>query len=312
MAYFQNPFLTEFRGNWVLADRQYSMAFVCPPNTGRSDLLVNAWNPPSGDPQEVYDLSGNDADGNSKAILNVRMSSSGTFDHWANVSVDLTSNTYANLNPAPTASAIRPDQIVAIINADPTFSSFFTASLQKSQSGNNTRLVIRQKQDTLRMKFFVLNGQAETVLGFNARAGVAQLPVYFAKCKVWGGDMTDRTDGTNALVLLDPSNSGGSLDVDNAVIDNAVNAKGVSLDLDSNTMKEDWEMLGGRASGLFTFQKLTVDGSDRITQIIEYPAGAIAGDFARKINYTYTASNTNPSQVTEVPYVLTDSDLVTP
>jgi hypothetical protein len=312
MAYFQNPFLTEFRGNWVLGDRQYSVAFVCPPNTGRSDLLVNAWNPPSGDPQEVYDLSGNDADGNPKAILNVRMSTSGTFDHWANVSVDLINNTYANLNPAPTASAIRPDQIVAIINADPTFSSFFTASLHKSQSGNNTRLVIRQKQDTLRMKFFVLNGQAEEVLGFNARAGVAQLPVYFAKCKVWGGDMTDRTDGTNALVLLDPSNSGGSLNVDNAVIDNAVDERGNSFGFDSTTMKEDWELLGGRVSGLFTFQKLTVDGSDRITQIIEYPAGAVAGDFARKINYTYTSSNTNPSQVTEVPYVLTDGDLVTP
>jgi hypothetical protein len=57
---------------------------------------------------------------------------------------------------------------------------------------------------------------------------------------------------------------------------------------------------------------LTVDGSDRITQIIEYPAGAVEGDFARKINYTYTSANTNPSTITEIPYVLTDSDLVNP
>jgi hypothetical protein len=77
-------------------------------------------------------------------------------------------------------------------------------------------------------------------------------------------------------------------------------------------MKEDWQLLRGRSSGLFTFQKLTVDGSDRITQIIEYPAGALAGDFARKINYTYNGSNTNPSKVTEIPYVLADGDLVTP
>jgi len=311
MAYFQNPFPVEFRGNWVLGDRQYSIAFVCPPNAGRSEQLVNAWNPPSGNP-EVYDLSGNDADGNSRSNLSIRMSTSGTFDHWANIIVDLTDNSNANLSPVPSSSAIMPSEIVSILNADPTFSSYFTASLAKSQSGLNTRIVIRQKQDALRMKFFVLNGGAEEVLGFNARAAVAQLPTYFAKCKVWGGDMADRLDGTNALVLLDPSNSGGSLSVDDDIIDNAVDNKGNSLNLDSSTMKEDWELLNGRASGLFTFQKLTVDGSDRITQIIEYPAGAIVGDFARKINYTYTSSNTNPSKVTEVPHVLTDSDLVTP
>ena len=77
-------------------------------------------------------------------------------------------------------------------------------------------------------------------------------------------------------------------------------------------MKEDWELLRGRASGLFTFQKMTVDSSDRITQIIEYPAGAVAGDFARKIQYVYSGSNTNPIQVTEIPHVLQDGDLVTP
>jgi hypothetical protein len=49
-----------------------------------------------------------------------------------------------------------------------------------------------------------------------------------------------------------------------------------------------------------------------LTQIIEYPAGAVAGDFARKINYTYSGGNTNPSKVTEVPYVLSNGDLVTP
>ena len=312
MAYFQNPFLTEFRGNWVLGDRQYSITFVCPPNNGRSDLLVNAWNPPTGDEIEVYDLSGNDADGNPKNTLNVRMSTGGTFDHWANISVDLTSNTYANLNPAPTESEIRPDQIVSIINSDPIFSSFFTASLHQSQSGKNTRLVLRQKQDALRVKFFVLNGQAETVLGFNARARVVQMPSYFAKCKVWGGDMTARTDGTNALVLLDPDNLGGALIVDNDIIDNAVDAKGDSLELDSTTMQEDWELVAGRASGLFTFKSLTIDADDRITEVIEYPAGAIIGDLGRKIQYTYTSTNTNPDQITEIPYTLTGGDLVTP
>lgn len=311
MAYFQNPFPSEFRGNWVLGDRQYSLTFVCPPNAGRSETTVSAWSLPSGAP-EVYNLSGNDGDGDSKAILNFRMSISGTFDHWANISVDLTDNTNASLNPAPTASAMKPSEIVAILNADPTFSSYFTASLSKFSNGSNTRIVIRQNQDALRMKFFVLNNQAETVLGFNARAGLAEMPSYFAKCKAWGGNMTERIDGTYALVLLDPSNSGGSSVVDNNLIDNATDAKGVSLGLNSNTTKADWELLSGRASGLFTFKKLTVDGSNRITQIIEYPAGAIVGDLAKKTQYTYTGSKTNPDKITEIPYTLASGDLVAP
>ena len=311
MAYFQNPFPSEFRGNWVLGDRQYSLTFVCPPNNGRSETLVTAWNSPTGSP-EAYDLSGNDADGGSKAILNLRMSISGTFDHWANISVDLTNNSNANISPAPTASAMKPHEIVSILNTDPIFSSYFTASLSKSQNGLNNKIIIRQNQDALRMKFFVLNGQAESVLGFNARAGVAELPNYFSKCKAWGGDMSERIDGTYALVLLDPSNSGGTSSVDNDVVDNAVDQKGVSLNLDSNTKKSDWEFLEGRASGLFTFQKITVDGSDRITQVIEYPAGSVVGDLARKIQYQYSGSNKNPSKVTEVPYVLASGDLVTP
>jgi hypothetical protein len=81
--------------------------------------------------------------------------------------------------------------------------------------------------------------------------------------------------------------------------------------LDYTAMKEDYELLGGR-SGLFTFKKITVDGSNRITQIIEYPSGAVTGDFAKKTNYTYTSANTNPDQITEIPYQLTANDLVTP
>jgi hypothetical protein len=124
--------------------------------------------------------------------------------------------------------------------------------------------------------------------------------------------MSDRVDGTYALVLLDPSNSGGSSAVDDGVIDNATDNKGNPAGFDSNSTKEDWELVGGRASGLFTFKKLTIDGSDRITQVIEYPAGAVVGDLARKIQYQYSGANKNPSQVTEIPYILASGDLVTP
>ena len=311
MTYFQNPFAAEFRGNWVIGDRQYSMTFVCPCNAGRSDEIISNWKRPSG---AYYDLSGTDSDGNLKSILSIRLTVNGGFQDWTTIEVDLTDNTNANLNPAPVDSSMKSSQIVAILNANPTFSSYFSASFgsfdQYDNYNNNIR--ISQKFPTSRMKYFVTNTGAEEVLGFNAKAGVAELPSYFVRSKVFGGDMTVPMDGTNILVELSPSNSGGSSSIDNDIIDKACDAKGISLGLDSNSMKADWELLRGRASGLFTFQNITVDESDRITQIIEYPAGAVVGDFCRKINYSYTNSNTNPSVVTEVPHVLMESDLITP
>lgn len=307
MSYFQNPFSSEFRGSWVLGDRQHSLTFSCPANTGRSDELISAWN----EPLNTYDLSGNDLDGNSKNILTIRFTAnSGAF--WSNMELDLTDNANAGLDPAPVSSQMRPSQILSILNSNPSFNSYFTAVLDKFESGKNNRIVIKQKFSNARMKFFVLNGGAEEVLGFNYKAGVAELPTYFKKYKVWGGDMSYPTDGTNAIVELDPSNSGGSSLIDNEIIDRAVNYKGVLLGLNSSEMKEDYQLLAGRASGLFTFQKITVDENDRITQIIEYPAGASVGDLGRKINYTYENSNANPSSVTEIPYTLEISDLLTP
>jgi hypothetical protein len=311
MTYFQNPFASEFRGNWVIGDRQYSMSFVCPCNAGRSDEIVSNWKNPL---VPYYDLSGNDSDGNPKSVLSIRLTVNGGFQDWTTIEIDLADNAYANLDPAPSANSIKSNQIVAILNAHPTFSSYFLASFGSFDQYDNYKNNIRisQKFPTSRMKYFIVNTGAEEVLGFNAKAGVAELPSYFARSKVFGGDMTLPMDGINILVELSPSNSGGTSVIDDNIIDNALDAKGVLLGFNSNSMKADWELLKGRASGAFTFQKLTVDGSDRITQIIEYPAGAVVGDFARKINYTYTSSNTNPNKVTEIPHVLTEGDLVTP
>jgi hypothetical protein len=309
MSYFQNPFPAEFRGNWILGDRQHSLTFICPPNSGRSEELITTWNKPN---NGFYDLSGNDSDENSKSILKIRMSINGSYHEWVNLEIDVTENTNAGLNPAPVASAITPNQIVSILNSNSNFSSYFIASVDSFDQVLNNKIVIKQKYPTCRMRYFVVNGGAEEVLGFNSRAGVAEMPSYFKRHKVWGGDMAYPTEGTNAIVELDPSNSGGSSNVDNNIIDNAVNNKGVSLRFSSESVRQDYELLEGRASGLFTFQKITVDGSDRITQIIEYPAGAKVGDFARKIMYSYTGSNSNPTTVMEVPIVLQNSDIINP
>lgn len=308
MTYFQNPFPSEFRGNWVLGDRQHSLTFICASNAGRTEDLVSSWNEPN---SGIYDLSGSDADGNSTNILSIRFNiNNNTF--WSNMEIDLTDNTNAGLSPVPVDSEMKPFQIVSILNSDPSFSSYFEANLEKFSSGDVHRIAIKQKFSNNRMKFFIINGRAEEVLGFNARAGIAELPSYFRKYKVYGGDMSYPIDDTYALVELSPSNSGGTSIVDDNLIDSALDAKGNSLSLDSSSMKKDYEFLEGRASGLYTFQKMTLDVNDRITQIIEYPAGASVGDLARKINYTYSGTNKSPDTVTEIPYVIESSDLLSP
>ena len=95
------------------------------------------------------------------------------------------------------------------------------------------------------------------------------------------------------------------------MINNAVDQHNKSLGLLGATVRSDYQLLEGK-SGLFIFQKVTVDGSDRITQIIEYSAGAVTGDLAKKITYSYTSSNKNYDKQIEIPYVLASGDLVTP
>lgn len=290
MSFFQNPLSCDFLGNWILGDRKFSQEFRCPSNKGRSDEAVTVWaNPP-------YDLSGNDSDGNSTDTLVLKFALT-DLKTWYECSVDITAS-------AASSSAVTPAEIVTALNADDTFSSYFVASLGSFSNMDRTRLLITQKKPAIQFRFFVVNGRAEEVLKFNKRAGVAELPTYFERHVV--GNHTTYPDGQSMLVALDVGNN-----VDAAVVDNATDANGNVLGYDSGTVQEDYQLLKGR-SGIFTFQKLTVDSSDRITQIIEYHAGAIEGDLARKISYTYTGAKTKPDQITEVPYTLTSGDLVTP
>lgn len=280
MSFFQNPFNFDFRGNWILGDRQQALVFECPRNSGRSEDMVMAWN------EGPYDLSGNDADGNDSSILSIKFTIDMEYKKWATSSFNLGNG-----------AATTVDTVVSTLNGDANFSNFFVATKE------NNKLFVRQKLGTHRFRFFVVNGGAEEKIKFNARAGVAELPTYFSRHTV-GNDSF--TDCNQCLVFLDVGD-----DVPADIVDNAVDAKGVSLGLNSGTVREDWQMLAGR-SGIFHFQKIIVDGSDRITQIIEYPAGAGVGSLARKIKYTYTSSNTKPTNIFEIPYTLESGDLITP
>lgn len=289
MPFYQNPFTQEFEGNWVLADRHHMPKFVVPPNRGRGDEIVTVHT------QGPYNLSGNDDDDNPKNVLKIRFAlAANDFKNWTTLSCTITASSLA---------ATTPEEIAGSLNNNAEFSGWFQAVLVNKFDSTNFRLEIKSKQDGTKLKFYILNGQAETVLLFNKKAGVAEIPSYFSRHTV---DNDAFEDSVNQLVYLDVDNN----NVDAKVVDNAVDGKGNSLNLDSSTVRADYLMLEGR-SGQYTFKKNTVDGSDRITQIIEYHAGAKVGDLARLTKYTYTGTNKNPDQATEEPYVLTSSDIVT-
>jgi hypothetical protein len=273
MAFFQNVFDQEYQGYLVLSDRKLSPTFKVSPNKNLQSNQV-AWN------HGPYDFS-------SSGLLEFNFSWDSEFRNWSNVSIDV-----AGVVPSSTSAL----EVVGKLNSDPFFSSVFLAKVVQVE-GSDSVGVMKNPSKKQAVKMYFGNHGAETKLGFNKRAGVAELPEYFARHTI--ENRTHYDDSVGMLIQLDESDTD-----DRAIIEAA--------GFDPSHMKADWELLRGRAPGLFTFKKLTVDGSDRITQIIEYPAGALEGDFARKINYTYSGSNTNPSKVTEIPHVLTNGDLVTP
>lgn len=300
MSFFQNLFLEEFRGNWVLGDRQHIPTFVCPPNHGRGTDSVTAWK------EGPYDLSVNDADGNARG--NLVLVYTVDFKNWAELSINI-----AGATPATTT----PEEVITALNSNEIFAGLFEANSQQKFSSGATRIFIRQKLGSTRLKFYVQNGRAEEAIAFNYKAGVVEMPSYFMRHTV--GKNTSNvpyavafSDGLNALVYLNEAGWAAEGDtVAGDVIYHAVDQRGKSLGFDPTAVQDDYELLKGR-SGIFNFQKVTVDVSDRITQIIEYPTGAQVGDFARKVIYTYTGANTNPSEIMELPHVLVAADLITP
>lgn len=283
MTFFQNPFTQDFEGNLLLADRQHIPKFVVKGNTGRGvDHVISYGVAP-------FDLSGNDADGGAHVALRINFTVDGS--NWVAIEIPMI---------AVDLSAVTVYEVVSTLNADTRFASYFVAST--TPSGN---VKITQKKSPDRFRFYISNQFAEEVLLFNKKAGINEVPSYFNRHTV--DNTSNFTDGAGLLIEL---NVAGSV-VDANVVDNAVDVRNNSLGFDSSSPKNDWEMLEGK-SGLFMFQKQTVDGSGRVTETIEYHAGAKVGDLAKKTKYTYTGAFTNPDQMTQEPYVLTSGDLVTP
>ena len=282
MSYFQNVFKQDIILPILLADNQYSPNFKIGLNSGRGDENLLSWKEPP------YDLSGNDADGDSNNTLTIGFAIDPAFKNWSYISINIATG-------AASASAVTPEEIVENLNGSATFADRFTAEVGKFKSGKS-RVIITQTMPVHRLRSYIVRGRAETKLDFNQKAPVKELPSFFERHTI-DNRFVDGSLGN--LILLNPSSS----DVDVNIIDAA--------GLDSGVVQADWQLFGG-CSGLFTFKKQTVDGSNRITAIIEYPAGAVAGDFAKRTTYTYSGVQTSPLTIAEVPYVLQSGDLITP
>jgi hypothetical protein len=286
MPFFQNVFTNDFIGTWVLADRQHSPDFNCGRNYGRGDevVIVHA--------KESYNLSGNDADGVAKALLTLSFAMNDP-NTWVDLAITIS---------AASLAAVKASEIKTSLDANATFADFFATTLEVFEDDKTPRLMIRQRKPVTQFRFYIKNTGAETILKFNKFAGVAELPSYFARHTI--ANKATYPDGIGHLIQL------GTTGVDANVITNAVDNKGISRNYTASA-QADYLLLRGK-SGLFMHYKYTIDGSNRITQIIEYPAGALAGDLAKKTTMSYTAANTNPTLKAEVPYALQSADLITP
>lgn len=270
MAFFQNLFNQEFRGNWVLGDRQQSLTFSCPANRNTPEYQL-AYND---GPWDLSTVGG---------VLTINYAIDKNLQNYTVLNIDIT---------GAVASSTSPQEVAEILNNNSTFNSMFLAEITPSRLS----ILIKTKTGVL-VKTWIANTGAERSLRFNKHAGVAELPSYFEKHTI--ENRLNYPDSAGQLIKLDETDT----TIDAPIIEEA--------GFDPSSIREDWELIRGR-SGLFTFKKITVDGSNRTTQIIEYPAGALEGDLARKINYKYSGANTNPSEVTEIPYVLGAGDLITP
>jgi hypothetical protein len=275
MPFFQNPFDSEFRGTLILGDNKFVLTFAVPPNKNNHDAMV-AWN------TEPYDFS-------VVTTLVLNYAYDVEFKNYSPLSINV-----AGVTPAVTTAA----EVVALLNANAIFADMFIASTTKfTGPGPNTVLIKAKSGRPKQMvRMYIDNPGAEQSLGFNKKAGVNEIPTYFSRHTIENRFVFP--DSVGMLVELDTSDA-----VDQAIITEA--------GFDYSTPLADWQMLTGR-SEVFTFRKITQDGSGRITEVIEYPAGAIEGWLAKKSLYVYTGASTTPDQITEEPYILTTGDLVTP
>lgn len=227
MPFFLNVFDSDFTGVLALDDRQYSLDFKIKANVN-TQTWMTAWN------LEPYPLNGTDTFGNTNNTLTFNYS----FDdghHYAALAI--------NVNPTgPVQYAADPNNVMAFeivnaLNANPTFQALYLAYVTQEKNpgkgisagvienipnwGGTQGLLnwiviksVRRQIDT--WKSYISNTGAEQVLQFNKRAGVAELPSYFARHTIANANIYPDSNAT--LIQLTPT---GGTNYDTTIITNA-------------------------------------------------------------------------------------------
>ena len=273
MPFFMNVYDFEFRGSLLSADRQYQQTFKIKANTNRSDYIL------SGN-TEPYDFS-------SETDLTISFCYDVEQVNYANVTIDISGST---------ASATTAAEVVTALNADNLFSTFFTASVFKTNiigvTGN--KVLIKSKKPKSNFKAHVVNSSAEGFIQFNKFAPIQELPTYFERYDI--AKRFNFTDlGSERIVLLDTSNT---IEAD------YIDAAGFNYSAPS----ADWQLLKG-CNDQYMFTK-KVYTSGLVSAEIKYPAGASEGDAAFKTTYQYTGSSL--IGICEIPHIIASGDLITP
>lgn len=211
MSFFQNVFVEDFIG-----DRHLYLNFEIPANRGRGDIVVSSYG------NAPFNLSGNDAEGDSNNILGIGFAIDREHKLWTYINVDVTSE-------AISSASVSIAEIVASLNSDVYFSERFEAI------DNKNSVHIRQKLQSVNMKFYILNNRAETKLKFNERAGIAEMHSNFEDHLI---DNRFEDFSLGMLIKLDPANA-----VDAAIISGAKDKYGKSLGLNPSAPESDADLL---------------------------------------------------------------------
>jgi hypothetical protein len=263
-----NIFDSEFRGSLFTGDRRLQSNYKIKANTNRSDYIMAGNLSP-------FDLSGGSSLTINYAYDPLLLGYSQLVIDIAGVDINKTYDT----------------EIIDILNNDSDFKELFSA---KIQSG---KILITSKKNKVNFRSYISNTGAETAIGFNLMAPVAQLPSYFERY-AFNNINSYMNLGPDRLILLNPSDP-----IDSDIIDAA--------GFDSGNPTPDWQLLNGINDAFWFDKKTYVDG--KIAYEIKYPAGAKVGDLGKKTIYTYDVApfDTDLIEVAEIPYILTSGDLIT-
>jgi hypothetical protein len=340
MSFFQNLF-DEYQGCWTLGDyKKYSLTFKVPGNKNRPESFI-CWNSEPYDLSSLNSLTFNFAiDSEFKNFASMSINVAG-----ATPSATKASEIRDILN----ANANFSSWFVAGIMADDKLSSVNRVYIRQKRPATNFRFYVSNSGAERKLKFNKYGGIADIPSFFDKDTIANRFETEEANNKlirlsrsISGNTVANPTVITSTnhglsngdTVYITGSNSTPTIDGQRTVTVTGTNTFTVPVNVttagttgewlgqteyeiltdanvDYTSYMADWQHLRGRTD-VFMFYKNTVDGSNRITSQIQWQAGAKAGDLAKRILYTYSGANTNPTTQLEIPYVLTASDLLRP